>query len=148
MKIREIVHCTPATTLYAWIGFGKKKTMFVQFVQKVIEKLKGLKHSLKYFRCDNAGDNMKTITEVFDKEGIKAEQTPPYSPEFNGVVEQRLTILLRRPLASTVNAGLNQETRQLLWAEAVSYNNFTENITISARKDKPPATFFNSDETK
>jgi len=91
---------------------------------------------------------MKTITEVFDKEGIKAEHTPPYSPEFNGDVEQRLTILLRRALASTVNAGLNQEPRQLLWAEAVSYNNFTENITISARKDKPPATFFNSDETK
>jgi len=79
---------------YAWIGFGKKKTMFIRFVQKVIEKLKGLKHSVKYFRCDNAGENMKAITEVFDKEGITAEHTPPYSPEFNGVNEQRLTILL------------------------------------------------------
>ena len=91
---------------------------------------------------------MKAITEVFDKEGIIAEHTPPYSPEFNGVVEQRLTILLRRALASTVNAGLNKEARQLLWAEAVSYNNFTENITISTRRDKPPATFCNSNETK
>jgi len=51
-------------------------------------------------------------------------------------------------LASTVNAGLNKEARQLLWAEAVSYNNFTENITISTRRDKPPATFCNSNETK
>ena len=67
---------------YAWIGFGKKKTIFIQFVQKVIEKLKGLKYSVKYFRCDNAGENMKAITEVFDKEGTIAEHTPPYSPKF------------------------------------------------------------------
>ncbi len=133
---------------YGWIGFGTRKTQFVTFVQSIIELLKGKGHKVTYFRCDNAGENSKAISTVLEKEGITPELTPPHSPEYNGVVEQRLTVLPRRGLASMVSAGLNEETRKIIWAESVSYHNFTENITVSTRRSEASATHFNTDDLK
>ena len=78
-------------------------------------------HTVKYLRCDNAGEHQSRMIEMCQKHNVEMEYTAPYTPQMNGVVERRIAVLLNGARAAMYAANFNEDTRKKLWAEAISY---------------------------
>jgi len=100
--------------------------------------LKGLGHTVKYLRCDNAGEHQAKLQKVCEKFGIELEYTAPYTPQMNGVVERRIAVLLGGARAIMFSANLADDAKKKLWAEAVMYMETTRN-SMSTTKNKESA---------
>ena len=75
-------------TRYKFSGFMKEKSEIGSFATEVLKKVKAAGYTVKYVRCDNAGENTKQLREACEEEtGTIQEFTAPYTPEQNGVVE-------------------------------------------------------------
>jgi hypothetical protein len=74
---------------------------------------------------------MKKVCVKHD--GIVLELTAPNTPQMNGVVERRISVLAARANAMMIQAGLDEDTRGILWAEAVDNANDLENITATTK---------------
>jgi len=82
----------------------------------------------------------KNFHNYCDRQGIQQEFTPPYSPEYNGVVERRIAILRTTAMSYLVGASLNIGQRTKLWAEAFSQANTAVNLwPTSANEKESPA---------
>ena len=46
-------------TRYKFSGFMKEKSDIGSFAKEVLKKVKAAGHTVKYVRCDNAGENTK-----------------------------------------------------------------------------------------
>ena len=53
-----------------WIQFYKRKREITQFVKKLVGGTKGKGLEVKCLRCDNSGNHMDNLKEIFRKEGI------------------------------------------------------------------------------
>ena len=84
-------------------------------------------HTVKYLRCDNAGERQSKMAEMCKKYSVEMEYTARYTPQMNGVVERRITVLLNGARGAMYAANLNQETRKKLWAETISYTEILHN---------------------
>ncbi len=118
------------------VEFAKKKNQMADFVKKVFEKAKTLGYTVKYLRCDNAGENVYPLTALCAEWSVTLELTAPDTPQQNGVVERRITVLRQRANAMMWTADLKEEARTRLWAEAVSMANDVENITCNTLSAK------------
>ena len=114
-------------TRKSWSEFRRTKSEIVKIVEKKIEDLKNMGHTVKYLRCDNAGEHQSKMTEMCKKYNIEMEYTAPYTPQMNGVVERRIAVLLNGARAAMYAANFNEETRKKLWAEAISYTETVRN---------------------
>jgi hypothetical protein len=94
---------------------------------------KEMGHPVKYMRCDGAGENKEPLRKLCLTHGIVMEKTAPDTPQQNGVVERRITLLRQRAHAQLLAAGLDENTRSLLWAASVDMANVLENITATTK---------------
>ena len=122
-----------------WSSFLKKKS---DQVEKLVSFLKDLKAkhnvTVKYIRCDNAGENKK-LQERCESEGlgITFEYTPSNSPQFNGKVERAFAALYSQVRALNNAAQFTKELRDGLWCEAANHATDIRNMLVSARKASP-----------
>ena len=115
-------------TRKSWSKFRKSKSEMPKIVEEQIEYLKGQGHTVKYIRCDNAGEHQEKLRKVCGKYGVQLEYTAPYTPQLNGVVERRIAVLLNGARSFLYAANISEEYRKKLWAEAV---NCTEDVRNS-----------------
>ena len=114
----------------------------------IVEYMESVGKPIKCVRADNAGENVKALTELCNKKGIKLELTPPGTPQMNGKVERRQTVLIHKALASMHAANLKDSTRRKLWNEAVNCAKDTVAITYSRTTGSYPYKMFNQKESK
>ena len=95
--------------------------------------------TVKYIRCDNAGENVK-LKEECDRLnlGIEFEFTAPSTPQQNGIVEQKFATLYGRGRALLNEAGFNCAMQKGLWAEAARIATLFDSITVKPRETKCP----------
>ncbi len=116
-----------------WTDFESKKSSLITYMTAFVENQKVIGHPVKYIRCDGAGENEEPLKKLCNTYGIVMEKTAPDTPQQNGVVERRITLLRQRAHAQLLAAGLDEETRSLLWAASVDMANVLENITSTTR---------------
>ena len=131
--------CVDEQSRKGWVKFGPKKNGMIVFAKEIILELRGLNYPVQILRCDNAGENTAPLKQLCLEHGVRLEFTAPNTPQMNGIVERRIAVLITRANASMMAAGINEEGRKKLWAEAVNYHNDTENITISSVRKEPAA---------
>lgn len=129
--------CVDEHTRKGWVKFGPKKNGMVGFAKEIILELRGLNFPVTILRCDNAGENANPLRLLCLEHGVRLEFTAPNTPQMNGIVERRIAVLIVRANASMMAAGINEEGRKKLWAEAVNYHNDTENVTLSTVRREP-----------
>ena len=115
-------------TRKSWSEFRKSKADLAKIVEHRIKHLSDLGHTVKYLRCDNAGEHGAKLKKVCDTYNVVMEYTAPHTPQMNGVVERRIAVLLNGARAAMYAANLNEDARKKLWAEAVRY---TEDVRCS-----------------
>ncbi|KAH0604712.1 uncharacterized protein H6S33_006380 [Morchella sextelata] len=77
-------------TCFAWIYLLKQKEDAKKAIKDYVTRIeKQYNTTILRFRTDGGGEYInKDITNYFDSQGIVHEQTPPYTPESNGVAER------------------------------------------------------------
>jgi hypothetical protein len=91
--------------------------------------------SVKYIRCDNAGENGSLDRECAKQGlGIQFEYTGPGMPQFNGRVKRKFTTLYSKVRAMLNGAKLPTVKREGLWTEAARTATDLENILVSTGK--------------
>jgi hypothetical protein len=91
------------------IQFAKKKNEMANFVKKTFQKAKTLGFTVEYLRCDNAGENVTALTALCSEWSVTLKLTAPDTPQQNGVVERRITVLRQRANAMMWTADLKEE---------------------------------------
>ena len=114
-------------TRKSWSQFRRTKSEIVKIVEKKIEDLKSMGHTVKYLHCDNAGEYQYKMEEMCKKHNVELEYTAPPTPQINGVVECRIAELLNGARAAMYSANFNAETRKKLWVEAINYTETVRN---------------------
>jgi hypothetical protein len=115
-----------------WNHFQPTKSKLDKQMEALVvlaAKTKG--NFVKYLRCDGVGKNEEPLKKVCKKHGIIMEKTAPHTPQQNGVVERRITLIHQRAHAQLLLAGLDEARRHLLWAASVDMANTMENITAT-----------------
>ena len=103
-----------------WSMFLKQKSEQVNRIIDFIRDLKvKLNLSVKYIRCDNAGEN-KSLEKRCLREGfgVQFEYTAPDTPQYNGRVERKFATLYSRVRVILNRSMVPSGLRQKLWAEA------------------------------
>jgi hypothetical protein len=108
-----------------WTKFELKKSVLIVYMTAFVVNQKELGHPVKYMKCDGAGENEEPLGQLCLKHGIVMEKTAPDTPQQNGVMERRITLIRQR--------GLDELTWGLLWAASVDMANFLENITATTK---------------
>ena len=108
----------------------------MKIVEKKMEDLKNLGHTVKYLRCNIAGEHQTKMAEMCGKYNVEMEYTAPYTPQMNCVVERRIVVLLNGERAAMYSANFTEETRKKLWAETISYTENIRNSLATSRSAK------------
>ena len=116
----------------SWSFFVKKKSQMAETVSTLLRKLSSADYSIKYLRCDNAGENTKGLAEVCDKLNIQIEFTAPYTPQQNGIVERKFVTIRDRGSAAMLKARFSEDIQGLLWAESMSAHTRLTNIVCNS----------------
>ena len=90
--------------------FSLAKKHMTQFVEQAFIAFKGQGKPIKNVRTDGGGEN-EGVKKLCLKNGATLEKTPPYTPQYNGKIEQRfaesmscaMTLLWNANFAKTVN---------------------------------------------
>ena len=135
-------------TDFAWSSFHKHKDDQNEKIIVLIKELKA-KHgrTVKYIRCDNAGENKK-LQEMCEAEGlgITFEYTPTNTPQYNGRIERLFATLYGIVRALNNAAQFTKSLRNGLWCEAARMATEIRNASVTTRKDTPSFNqFYNSE---
>ena len=103
-----------------WDRFLTNKSLIPDMVETILTQLKGQGITVKYLRCDNAGEHQEPLQRICDKKGVTLEYVAPNTPQHNGVVERRFVTDRDRAMAMMLAARFNQKTQDLLRCEAIS----------------------------
>ena len=126
-------------TGFIWSYFLRFKS---QVKDKMVELIKHLdrKHGyhVKYLRCDNAGENIKT-EEACQQQGLGVtfEYTSPNTPQQNGRVERKFATLYGRVRSMMNAARLTGALRTGLWAECARTATNLDNIDCDNQEKVP-----------
>jgi hypothetical protein len=138
-------------TSFTWSYFLVKKSDTTQAMLSFLNMIYSVGVTVKYIRCDNAGENLSLHKELknHDKfKDIKFEFTPRDSPQYNGKAERKIGILTGRVRSLLTAAGLTEALRQRLWAEAAMFATDMENLLHSIKSKKSPYDAFKIDMPK
>jgi transposase InsO family protein len=95
----------------SWNSFVKQKLFIASVVLRQLQIFQGLKISVKFIRCDNAGEHQRELQVLCVKYGIQLEYTAPSTPQQNGLVERKFATDLSRANAIMESAGLTVSMR-------------------------------------
>jgi hypothetical protein len=126
-------------TDFTWSFFLKDKS------ESTIQMLSFLKHqfhkgfSPKIIRLDNSGENQK-LKQLTTIKGLPLtyEFTAPGTPQQNGRVERKFSVLYSYMRSMLQNAQLPQDIRQKLWAEAAQHATDLINSICTSTNKQPP----------
>ena len=92
---------------------------------------------IKVIRYDNAGENKK-MEEACDKLGLgtKFKYTAVGTPQQNGRIERKCATLYGRVRSMMIDAGVKEELRQKLLAEAANMCVDLNNILVNNKRDR------------
>lgn len=126
-------------TGFIWSYFLRYKS---QVKDKMVELIKHLdrKHNynVKYLRCDNAGENIKTEEECHKQGlGVTFEYTSPNTPQQNGRVERKFATLYGRVRSMMNAARLTGALRTGLWAECGRTATNLDNMDCDNKEKEP-----------
>eukprot|EP00168_Porphyra_purpurea_P012906 TRINITY_DN3465_c0_g1_i4.p1 TRINITY_DN3465_c0_g1~~TRINITY_DN3465_c0_g1_i4.p1 ORF type:complete len:489 (-),score=103.08 TRINITY_DN3465_c0_g1_i4:3938-5206(-) len=125
----------PCTGIKMAVPVAKKSDvgMVIQENIPVLERKSGKR--VKRFRTDGAKEyKTKRLNEWYAQKGITHEETPPYSPERNGVAERVNRTIKERARAALIDANAPDE----LWAEAVAAAVYVLNRSPCTGRDVTP----------
>ena len=90
--------------------------------------------SVKYFRCDNSGENKKFQELIKSKTKINVtfEFTAPNTPQQNGKVERKFATLYGKVRSILNSAKLNDWLKGQFWAYAAQHATRMENIIVDS----------------
>ena len=97
-------------------------------------------------RFDSQRAEKRDISSLRTK--VYLELTPPGTPQMNGKVERRQTVLIYKSLAAMHAANLKKSTRRMLWNEAVNYSKYTLAIAYSRTSGSYSYKLFNKKASK
>ena len=127
-------------TKMKWSFFLKKKSEQPQVLWDFVTELKN-KHKInvRKWRCDNAGENLKT-QELFDSKGsmIMFEYTARETPQQNGVVERGIATLWGKVRAMLNGAKVTATYRNGSWCDAVSCATKLDVLLVDKEGEKCP----------
>jgi hypothetical protein len=132
---------------FSWVYFGKMKSQIGKYVKDLVIHLSASDKAVKYLRCDPAGEN-QSVENFCNARAITLEKTATNTPQQNGVVERRLTVMIQRAHAQMRAANFDDEARNLLWAEAVNNANDMENISSNTLNKKSPYELFTGEKSR
>jgi len=117
-------------------------------LKKLVRRLNGRGNPVKHTQMDNAGE-LKKFTE--DYRGateeclrkIQVKHANRDSPQFNGKVERKITVITRQIKSALNAARLAEDYCKALWGEAVMNLTDIENVLMSRSYSAPACvTFF------
>jgi hypothetical protein len=123
----------------AWNVFmKKKKSEFPALVLALCNKITASGNTIKFIRCDNAGENTTKLQAGCGAEpNITVEFTAPNTPQMNSTSERHFLTDRDRALAMLLAARLEFATaRNKLWAEATNGASDIGNMGVTAKNDK------------
>jgi len=128
----------------AWSWFLKQKSDLKDKLLPFVKQLKNKdKKTVKYIRCDNAGENKKFEEACAnDGLGVQFEYTSPGTPQQNGRVERKFATLYGRVRAMLNGAKLTSVLRKGLWTECASTATKNECLMLEHGQEKPRHTRF------
>jgi hypothetical protein len=132
---------------FSWVHFGKLKSQIGQHVKTLVAQLKAEGRDTEYLRCDPGGEN-KSLDSFCQENGITLEKTAANTPQQNGVVERKLTVMIQRAHAQMRACNFDDNARDLLWAESVNTANDMENISSNTLNKKSPYELFTGKQSK
>ena len=113
-----------------WSFFLARKSDQSQVIKDFVKQLRGMKpKSVKYIRCNNAGEN-KVLEKTLGESGIIFEYTGRETPQQNGKVERAFATLFGQMRSIMIAAGMNEEKRRELWTKAASTETKLSNIIV------------------
>ena len=94
-------------------------------------------NKLKLIRCDNTGEN-RNLEEICYKLGLgtKFEYTIVVTLQQNGRIERKFITLYGRVRSMMIDAGIKEDLRQKLWAEAANMCVDLTNLLVNNKHDK------------
>ena len=120
-----------------WTHFTSSKKQMTNFVKLLYETITGLGRTIKYIRCDGAGEHQSTLQDFCRPRGITLEYTAPYTPQQNGRVERRIAVIWQRAMVLMTHANFTKEAQNFLWAEAVNTSAFLQDLMSTTRSTVP-----------
>ncbi|KAH0605313.1 uncharacterized protein H6S33_004535 [Morchella sextelata] len=120
-------------TRFAWIYLLKQKEDAKNAIKDYVTRIeKQYSTTILRFRTDGGGEYInKDITNYFETQGIVHEQTPPYTPESNGVAER-----FNRTVTTIVRCMIMDHPKSLwgeVYATAVYHKNRLPHSTLKAK---------------
>jgi transposase InsO family protein len=112
-------------------------------VLRQIQIFQGLQISVKFIRCDNAGEHQQELQNVCAKYGIQLEYTAPNTPQQNGLAERQFATDLSRANAMMEAADLTISMRNMLRGEAIMTASLMDNLCCKDGKQTPYENFYN-----
>jgi hypothetical protein len=137
------------TTDFAWSLFLTQKSETTARILQFIKLMKQRKTPVHAICCDNSGEN-NFLKKTIQQQGlhIKFEFTAPGTPQQNGRVERKFSILYEYMCSMLNQAQLPDELRKSLWAEAAHQATDSINVMYTSTNHKPPYTkFYEKDAT-
>jgi hypothetical protein len=122
-------------TRFAWIYLLKQKEDAKNAIKDYVTRIeKQYSTAILRFRTDGGGEYInKDTTNYFDTQGIVHEQTPPYTPESNGVAER-----FNRTVTTMVRCMIMDHPKSL-WGEEYATAVYLKNrLPHSTLKGKTP----------
>ena len=126
-------------TGYVWSFLLHTKAELADTVLALRRRLKQQGITVKYIRCDNAGENNSLQDAIGKHPTLKVtfEYSPRDSPQYNGKVERRFQFLWNG-VRSVLNAAkLPEWLRHGLWAEAGNFvQQVADQLVTSTKKQE------------
>ena len=125
---------------YCWSYFLKYKTdLSTTMVQWTKDFQRTYNTKIKFFRCDNSGENRNFKEDVnkYITYQIQFEFTAPKTPQQNGTIERKFATLYGKVRSLLNTAGLTSTLRYALWAHAAKLATQLENIIMNASNTSP-----------
>ena len=133
-------------TKYQKSYFLKKKSDLKEAGMKFVKEMENkYRIKIKFFRCDNAGEN-KTFEKILNDKGygIHFEYTSANTPQQNGIVERCFATHYGRVRAMLKTCGVGGNIRNTILAEAAQTSTLISNILSVDGESPPHVKFFGS----
>lgn len=129
-----------------WSYFLKSKEGQVSVIIGLIKRLNNDGKTVKFIRCDNAGENVALQNRI-EEEGINVsfEYTARQTPQQNGKVERAFATLYGRMRAMMIGANWSEEMKRMHWTEAAATATKLDNILNEKGKESPHRQFYKED---
>jgi hypothetical protein len=111
-----------------WRHFVSRKSELATKITSLVTELTTAGFTPKFLQCCNVGENVKGLSVMCGNFNIQIKMTTPYTPQQNGMVEQKFVTIQDQSCTAMTKAKFMEEYQGLLWAESVHMSMRLTNI--------------------